>query len=758
MNRFPEFVRAALRRFVTVSALATLALPTLVCAQLPDPLPTPNIDLWTNGSVTAIARAADGSVVFGGYFLAVNGVKRNHIARLLPNGTLDPDWNPMANSSIHAIAIDSDGAIFVGGFFTEIGGLPRERIAKLSASGNGLADPDWNPGANASVEALALDGKGTIYVGGTFTMIAGEARGRLAKLATSGPALVDPLWDPNVGGNVLALAHDAVADALFVSGDFSAVSATPRASLAKVAASGLGNVALDWNPGSDGIVTSLQLDGLGSLYAGGSFGSFASQPHLRLARVDTITGVGDAAWSPSINGGDVYSIALDGSHIYVGGSFTEVTGVLQPRLARVSTVDGTADTSFDPQLNAAVHRVASFGNGIVYLGGTQLTDINDEVRLGFALLDASGSVLAAIDVLHPGSVYALTRLPGNGGMLVGGNFYFANASSRRNLLKLDSNGLLDPTWIPRTDGAVFGLTLDAPGSAVYATGAFLNVNGVSRPSLAKIATGDVGAIDAGWNPAPGGGVETVAVAADGAVFVGGSFTQIAGFARDRIARVSAQTALLDTSWNAAGADGPVKTLGIAPDGSLFASGPFSTINGAAREGFARIDPLSGVVNAAWSADLDSTRFARSMVFANDAIYIGGGFTTVAGVPRTSLAKVSIASPAVVDPVWNPLPDAEVEVLVLGADDRLFVAGGFTMIDGQNRQYVAKLSTLDSGTLDSTWAPTIPGSYVGAMALDATGNLVIGGYFQHVGTQPRQSIAALPQVVPPPIALFSDSFE
>ena len=32
-----------------------------------------------------------------------------------------------------------------------------------------------------------------------------------------------------------------MADALFVSGDFSAVSATPRASLAKVAASGLGN-------------------------------------------------------------------------------------------------------------------------------------------------------------------------------------------------------------------------------------------------------------------------------------------------------------------------------------------------------------------------------------------------------------------------------------------------------------------------------------------------------------------------------------
>lgn len=758
MNSFLEYARVAARRLVPVLALATLGLPTVACAQLPDPLPTPNIDLWTNGSVKAIARATDGSIVFGGNFLAVNGVKRRHIARLMPDGTLDPNWNPIANSSVNAIAIDSDGAIFVGGLFTEIGGHQRERIAKLSASGSGLADLDWNPGANASVDALALDGHGALYAGGTFTMISGEARGRLAKLATSEYALVDPFWDPNVGGSVLALAYDTVADTLFVSGDFSVVAATPRASIAKLAGSGLGNVALDWDPGSDGIVTSLQLDGLGTLYAGGHFGSFASQPHTRIARVDTITGVGDAAWAPLIDGGDVFSIALDGSRIYVAGSFTDVATVLQPWLARVSTIDGTTDTSFDPVLNAAVHRVASFGDGIVYIGGTQLTDINAQVRLGFALLDASGSLLAANNVLRPGSVYALTRLPAAGGMLVGGDFYFADASSRRNLLKLDSNGLLDPTWIPRTDGDVFALTLDAAGSAVYVTGTFLTVDGVSRPSIAKIATSGAGAIDSGWNPAPAGGVETVAVAADGAVFVGGSFAQIAGGARDRIARVSALTALLDTSWNTAGADGPVKTLGIAPDGSLFASGQFTTINGETRAGFAKIHPLTGVTDAQWSADLDGLRIARSMVFANNAIYVGGGFTTVAGVPRVSLAKVSTASPAVVDPAWNPLADGEVEVLVLGADNSLFVAGGFTTIDAQSRQYIAKLSTLSSGTLDSTWAPAILGSYLGTMALDAAANMVIGGYFQQVATQPRQSIAALPQVVPLPIALFSDSFE
>lgn len=758
MNRFPEIARRGARRFSSLMALALLGVPILTCAQQPQPLPTPNIELWTNGSVKAIARSADGSIVFGGNFLAVNGVKRGNIARLLPDGSLDPDWNPVANSSINAIAIASDGAIFVGGFFTEIGGRSRERIAKLSASGSGLADPDWNPGADASVDALAFDVAGALYAGGTFTTLSGEARGRLGKLATSGFAQLDPSWDPNVGGSVRALAYDAAADMLFIGGDFGVVAATARASIAKLAGSGFGDVVLDWNPGSDGIVTSLQLDGLGRLYAGGHFDSFASEPHARIARVDTITGIGDAAWAPSVAGGNVLSIALDGNRIYLAGSFTSVADVTQPSLARVSTINGTTDAGFAPVLNAAVHRVASFGTGIVYIGGTQLTDINAQVRLGFALLDASGSLLAANNVLHQGSVYALTRLPATGEMLVGGDFYFADASSRRNLLKLDSNGLLDATWIPRTDGEVFALTLDAAASAVYVTGTFLNVDGVSRPSVAKIATGGIGTVDLGWNPAPDGGVETVAVSADGAVFVGGSFAQIAGSARDRIARVSAVAAQLDTGWNAAGADGPVKTLGIAPDGSLFASGPFTTINGATRAGLAKIEPLTGVVDAQWSADLDDLRIARSMVFANDAIYIGGGFTTVAGVPRVSLAKIGTASPAVVDPAWNPLADGEVEVLVLGANNSLFVAGGFTTIDAQSRQYIAKLSTLAGGVLDSSWAPTILGSYLGTMALDGDGDLVIGGYFQQVGSELRRSIAALPQVVPPPIALFSDGFE
>ena len=61
----------------------------------------------------------DGKILIGGDFttLASNGgasVTRNRIARLNPDGTLDTAFNPNANGSINAIALQADGKILVG--------------------------------------------------------------------------------------------------------------------------------------------------------------------------------------------------------------------------------------------------------------------------------------------------------------------------------------------------------------------------------------------------------------------------------------------------------------------------------------------------------------------------------------------------------------------------------------------------------------------------------------------------------------------
>ena len=90
-----------------------------------------------NGTVRVVVVQPDGKILLGGDFttLSPNGgatVTRNRIARLNPNGTLDTAFNPSANGTVNAIAVQADGNILAGGYFTTIGGQTRSLFARLS--------------------------------------------------------------------------------------------------------------------------------------------------------------------------------------------------------------------------------------------------------------------------------------------------------------------------------------------------------------------------------------------------------------------------------------------------------------------------------------------------------------------------------------------------------------------------------------------------------------------------------------------------
>ena len=77
-----------------------------------------------NGTVRVVVVQPDGKILIGGDFttLSPNGgapVTRNRIARLNPDGTLDTAFNPNANGTVYAIAVQADGKILVGGDFTD---------------------------------------------------------------------------------------------------------------------------------------------------------------------------------------------------------------------------------------------------------------------------------------------------------------------------------------------------------------------------------------------------------------------------------------------------------------------------------------------------------------------------------------------------------------------------------------------------------------------------------------------------------------
>ena len=137
-----------------------------------------------NDSVRAIAIQVDGHVVIGGLFTNVAGVLLNHIARLNGNGTVDANFNPGvgANDTVDCIAIQEDQKIVFGGGFTRANGVTRNRLTRINPDGS--LDPaiNFGLGADSFVAALLIQPDDKFVLGGGFTTFDGLPAAHIARL------------------------------------------------------------------------------------------------------------------------------------------------------------------------------------------------------------------------------------------------------------------------------------------------------------------------------------------------------------------------------------------------------------------------------------------------------------------------------------------------------------------------------------------------------------------------------------------------
>ena len=84
------------------------------------------------GINTSFLLMPDGSLIVGGVFDSINGVRRDNIARLRPDGSLDAFFlRSGTNGAVNALARTADGKVLVGGSFTVISGVTRVAVARL---------------------------------------------------------------------------------------------------------------------------------------------------------------------------------------------------------------------------------------------------------------------------------------------------------------------------------------------------------------------------------------------------------------------------------------------------------------------------------------------------------------------------------------------------------------------------------------------------------------------------------------------------
>jgi uncharacterized repeat protein (TIGR01451 family)/uncharacterized delta-60 repeat protein len=185
--------------------------------------------------VRAIAVQSDGRIVIGGDFTHVGGLPRARVARLLASGMVDTTFNPGAGpeGSVRSVVVDAENRVLMGGLFTTVSGVSRGRIARLLPSG--ALDLEFNPGGGADefVNSIALQPDGRILAGGAFTSFNGYPRSRLTRLLANGA--VDTSFNIGTGADNYVSAVALQADQrIVVAGGFQTFNGVRQAYLTRL--------------------------------------------------------------------------------------------------------------------------------------------------------------------------------------------------------------------------------------------------------------------------------------------------------------------------------------------------------------------------------------------------------------------------------------------------------------------------------------------------------------------------------------------
>jgi hypothetical protein len=206
------------------------------------------------------------------------------------------------------------------------------------------------------------------------------------------------------------------------------------------------------------------------------------------------------------------------------------------------------------------------------------------------------------------------------------------------------------------------------------------------------------------------------------IYVGGKFTRarsaVSGgksFAATNIARFDADTGVGDPSWTpdvtGAGTSTTVYALAAA-GGKIWVGGQFNAVDGISRRNLAAVNEQTGQVDLSVDPVVGSeTSSVMALIASETRVYLGGGFGVIDGKGRKNLAALDLSGNLT---TWKPKAASKVRSLAFSCDKATVFAGGkFQSAAGSDgvfspRQQVARFYTAD-GSLHP-WA--IPAGTVG----------------------------------------------
>lgn len=657
-----------------------------------------------NNGVYAIARdPSSGKVYVGGNFTTINGVSYNRIVRLNANGTPDNTFSVGTgfNNTVLALVVGTDGKLYAGGDFTTYQGTTINRLARLNSDGSLDGTFAIGSGADNSVKALALDSSSKLVVVGQFTNFDGVVVNKITRRLSTGAIDSSFVSTGVTGGNVSALIAVVIDSQDRIYGGMNSYGAEYNG---RTAARGVfralndGSVDATYTTninssfGGYQYISTLGLDSSERLVVGGYFWGDGMGC---LARFNG-DGTRDLSFKigMGINAPGPWTLATSGSQIYIGGLIVSFNGVGISGFGRVNS-DGSADKTFMDIGSGFLRPVGplfqdrtgkflvSFGggwhangyNGVVGLSG--LARLNRDGTFDESILDKLASFVSSNNFAYvsfgddsQSRMYQVGSYNPSNGVTTGviTNRWF-------------KDGSIDYSWTPilPTSGQMRNNAFKIDqGDLIYLGGSFTEVNGQSWNRIIRYLND--GSIDSSFQIGTGFNDTVWAIKKDEAnskIYVGGDFTSFNGVTVNRLARLNTD-GTLDTTFDVGtGFNSRVVDISLSSGGKVVVSGDFTTFKGSSQNRMI-------LLNSDGSKDI--------------SFDIGSGFN---GQPT------------------------RIEVTSTG---KVYAAGAFTSFNGNVRNYVLRLNS--NGSLDTVFDSSNGGlnNRVNGMALDPSGDLIVGGSF------------------------------
>lgn len=347
------------------------------------------------------------------------------------------------------------------------------------------------------------------------------------------------------------------------------------------------------------------------------------------------------------NSSNVYTPTVPFSEydIYVGGGFITYDYFASPYFVKLKA-NGSVDESF-------------------YSGG-QNNGFDGEIN--------------AIKVLSDGKV------------LVGGTFYNYSGETHQFLVKLNTDGTLDPnfstTTIPNyVDGYVRDIYIEDKTGNIFIGGSFLTVNNLQRQRLAKLDKNGylIDAFEANIN----GEVFSIEMI-DNDLYVGGSFSIVQGNGTNCIVKLNSTTGAVTNTPVGSGFNGPVTRIKKDNVERLICVGSFTAFDGS--DAF-KIMRLNNTLTPNYY-------FAGNNSFLDDPytldvdylenIIVGGDFTSYSGIARTRIIR--LLDDGTVDLPFEVIggADSAVYYLSIAPNNRILLGGNFNNLGSTYNGHIARI--------------------------------------------------------------------